>query len=237
MSVWAVGLGLNTQVSVFATANYVTLVSTLQDESVEVAFHQPPLQPLSLPDGNGNSTQVLQCINTSQLAFNANNVYAALELLIVDQFLVNNAQTSIFTPKTDYPNPSGMLRQLVENQYFTIDGRINNGHPFPISKTPPVSPLPQPAYPPTISGKPVTHASVGVAYTFQPAASEFIGGPSTSTLTFSIVNKPSWASFSTTTGALTGTPLSKETDSGIVISVTDGCASKSLPAFSIKVTG
>jgi hypothetical protein len=52
--------------------------------------------------------------------------------------------------------------------------------------------------------------------------------------TFSIVGQPSWATFSTKSGLLSGTAV-KGTYNGIVISVTDGCASASLPAFSIKV--
>ncbi|MFQ3171279.1 MAG: hypothetical protein ACI9DG_001313, partial [Oleispira sp.] len=58
------------------------------------------------------------------------------------------------------------------------------------------------------------------------------------TQTFSITNKPSWAAFSTTTGALTGTPGNDDvgTTSGIIISVTDsGNASASLTAFNLEV--
>ena len=48
---------------------------------------------------------------------------------------------------------------------------------------------------------------------------------------------PAWATFSIATGALTGTPTSSNvgTFSNIVISVSDGQASASLPAFSIQV--
>ncbi|MBZ9613551.1 tandem-95 repeat protein, partial [Rheinheimera sp. MA13] len=58
------------------------------------------------------------------------------------------------------------------------------------------------------------------------------------TLTFSITNKPSWAAFNTNTGALTGTPVAADvgTTTGIVISVSDGTLSASLPAFNIEVT-
>ena len=59
------------------------------------------------------------------------------------------------------------------------------------------------------------------------------------TLTFTIVNKPSWAQFNTATGALTGTPMAANvgTTTGIVISVSDGKVSTptALPAFSIAV--
>ena len=48
---------------------------------------------------------------------------------------------------------------------------------------------------------------------------------------------PAWATFSIATGALSGTPTSSNvgTFSNIVISVSDGQASASLPSFSIQV--
>jgi hypothetical protein len=88
---------------------------------------------------------------------------------------------------------------------------------------------------PTISGSPVTTATIGQSYNFQPSAADADGN----TLTFSAVNVPSWASFSASTGRLTGTPTSSMaglTFSGIVVSVSDGTASTSLPAFSITVS-
>jgi len=84
---------------------------------------------------------------------------------------------------------------------------------------------------PTISGSPSTSASVGVAYSFQPTASDANGDA----LGFSIANKPSWASFSTSSGRLSGTPSATGTFSNVVITVSDGKASKSLAAFSINV--
>lgn len=87
--------------------------------------------------------------------------------------------------------------------------------------------------PPSISGTPASTATVGVTYAFTPKASDVNG----QTLTYSIANKPGWATFSTSTGRLSGTPKSTHvgTYSGIVISVSDGIATRSLPAFSIKV--
>jgi hypothetical protein len=86
---------------------------------------------------------------------------------------------------------------------------------------------------PTISGSPGTTATVGQAYSFQPTAT----GASGVTLTFSIANLPSWASFSTTTGALSGTPAAAAvgTYANISISVSDGTNSATLPAFTITV--
>ncbi len=85
----------------------------------------------------------------------------------------------------------------------------------------------------TISGTPATQVTAGTAYSFKPTTSAASG----TALTFSIQNKPSWASFSTSTGMLSGTPSASQTGtySNIVISVSDGTQTKSLPAFSIKV--
>ena len=87
--------------------------------------------------------------------------------------------------------------------------------------------------PPSISGSPPTAVKVGALYSFTPAASD----PDGDTLTFSIQNLPVWASFSTATGALKGTPAAANagTYANIVISVSDGQLSRALPPFSIKV--
>jgi hypothetical protein len=86
--------------------------------------------------------------------------------------------------------------------------------------------------PPTISGTPATSVKVGTAYSFTPTAKD----PEGKTLTFSIANKPSWASFSTSTGKLSGTPSSTGTTSGVKISVSDGSLSASLASFTLTVT-
>jgi hypothetical protein len=92
---------------------------------------------------------------------------------------------------------------------------------------------PPPNSPPTISGAPASSVSVGVAYSFTPAAADANGD----SLTFSIQNKPAWAAFSTSTGRLSGTPAAGDVAnySNIIISVSDGKASVSLAAFSIAV--
>jgi hypothetical protein len=88
--------------------------------------------------------------------------------------------------------------------------------------------------PPVISGSPATSATVGQAYSFTPGASD----PDGQALTFSIVNRPSWATFNTTTGRLSGTPAAANagTYSGIAISVSDGAATASLPSFTLTVS-
>ena len=84
-----------------------------------------------------------------------------------------------------------------------------------------------------IEGTPPASVPAGMLYSFQPSAS----GPSGDTLTFAITGRPAWASFNASSGLLTGTAPNNAvgTFNGIVISVSDGQASASLPAFSIAV--
>ncbi len=87
--------------------------------------------------------------------------------------------------------------------------------------------------PPTISGSPPASVKVGSTYSFQPKASD----PSRHALYLSIRNKPAWATFSIATGKLSGTPASTAvgTYANIVISLSDGRKSASLPGFNITV--
>ena len=84
---------------------------------------------------------------------------------------------------------------------------------------------------PTITGSPAAQVAVGANYSLTPNAKDDDGD----TLAFSIQNKPGWAQFNTATGALTGTPTAAATFADIVITVSDGKTSASLPAFSITV--
>lgn len=99
--------------------------------------------------------------------------------------------------------------------------------------TPAATPQTVVTVPPMISGTPSTSAQVGVAYSFTPTASDASGAA----LTFSISNKPSWATFNSSTGSLAGTPGSSNvgTSSGIAIGVSNGTSSASLRAFSVIV--
>lgn len=106
------------------------------------------------------------------------------------------------------------------------DGRVSTSLPaFSIEVTEPANRAP------SISGTPPTTATLGAAYSFTPTASD----PDGNTLGFSIEGRPSWASFDTSTGRLSGTPTTAGTFSNIAITVSDGRLSAALPAFSIQV--
>jgi len=87
--------------------------------------------------------------------------------------------------------------------------------------------------PPTIGGVPSTSGRESVLYVFEPVASD----PNGDTLRFSIANKPGWATFTSSTGLLSGIPPvgSAGTYSNITISVSDGQNSTSLAPFGITV--
>jgi len=88
---------------------------------------------------------------------------------------------------------------------------------------------------PTIQGSPGTSIAAGQPYNFQPTASDADGD----TLTFSIENKPAWASFNASTGKISGTPTASDvaTYSSIRVTVSDGQGgSASTAMFAITVT-
>ena len=86
---------------------------------------------------------------------------------------------------------------------------------------------------PTIAGTPATAVFANEPYEFIPSASDINGD----SLTFSIVNKPSWASFDPTTGRLSGSPYSRDVglSDAIQIKVSDGRATTALTPFTIEV--
>ena len=119
---------------------------------------------------------------------------------------------------------------------ITIDAFDQQAHSeLPVFRISVMSAAPPPVqenHPPTISGTPGTTATVGRTYTFAPTAED----QDNDTLSFSITNRPSWATFTSSTGRLTGTPPAGATNvTGIVISVTDGSFTAALPAFNLNI--
>jgi len=85
---------------------------------------------------------------------------------------------------------------------------------------------------PTLSGDGSATLTAGSPYSFTPTASA-----TASSLTFSVTNKPAWATFNVVTGQLSGTPGTSNigTYPAIAISATDGSTTATLAAFSITV--
>jgi Glycosyl hydrolase family 26 len=99
---------------------------------------------------------------------------------------------------------------------------------------------------PTVAGTPATTVAINNRYTFQPT----LTNPQAIPVSFSIQNKPVWATFAPTTGTLSGVPSASDAGRypSIVISANTGSSSTTgststaasttaaLPAFAIQVT-
>jgi len=86
---------------------------------------------------------------------------------------------------------------------------------------------------PVIGGSPPVAVTLSSLYDFRPTASDSDGDA----LTFSVENKPAWATFDPATGRLGGSPTAADLGiyANIQISVSDGKASSALAPFSINV--
>ena len=86
---------------------------------------------------------------------------------------------------------------------------------------------------PTISGSAPSQVAANSQYSFTPTAAD----QDNDTLTFSVTNLPSWASFNASSGRLSGAPSAADAGqyNNIRITVSDGSATASLSAFSITV--
>ena len=88
---------------------------------------------------------------------------------------------------------------------------------------------------PTITGTPRKILPATIDYKFSPKADDV---DANTTLSFDIINLPSWAEFNSSSGELRGNPQESEVGeySNILISVTDGIEKVYLDEFNISVT-
>ena len=87
--------------------------------------------------------------------------------------------------------------------------------------------------PPSLQGNNVEYTRTGKLFSFKPDAADI----DNDTLIFSIENKPAWAQFDVLTGELSGMPETQDVQQyyDIIITVSDGKSSTTLPAFTLKV--
>ncbi|TDF37258.1 GlyGly-CTERM sorting domain-containing protein [Alteromonadaceae bacterium M269] len=144
-----------------------------------------------------------------------------------DLFTIDEQGNLSFVDASDFENPVDADEDNVYNLSVTANfGGIDIEAPVEIT----VSNVNDA---PTISGAPATSVVEGEGFSFAPEVLDTDGD----SLTFSIENRPNWAVFDEETGTLAGTPGAADvgTVEGIVISVSDGSESASLPPFSITV--
>jgi hypothetical protein len=86
---------------------------------------------------------------------------------------------------------------------------------------------------PTIAGRPLLTVLQGTQYGFTPIASD----ADDDALTFAASGLPAWAKIDATTGRVSGSPAPADvgTSGSVSISVSDGIATVTLPAFAIEV--
>ena len=106
--------------------------------------------------------------------------------------------TGALTNKPNRPN-SGDVGDYEDIVISVTDGNITTPVALPAFDIEVTAPAP-PNTPPTISGTPATSVVQGGTYSFTPGGGDADTGD---TLTYSITNKPDWANFDTSTGALT----------------------------------
>jgi hypothetical protein len=118
---------------------------------------------------------------------------------------------------------------------FDLTVLATDGSPPEATEPPPPSePAPDPDNrTPGISGSPPTSVSAGDLYTFKPYAWDHDGD----SLVFSVGNRPAWMTVDAATGRMRGTPSSANVGiyADLVVSVTDGVATKSLAPFDLTV--
>jgi hypothetical protein len=206
--------------------------ATGDDSADDPALPTPANQP---PEVSGTPAAVVTAGEVYSFKPEANDA----DDDFLEYFITNQPSWSSFDAETGTLSGTPQDANVGDSEDITIsvsDGRDTRSiGPFTIKVNARNRPTPTVNRPPTITGTPATSVIVDQAYSFTPTARD----PENDRLRFSISNRPSWATFSTTTGRLSGTPgeANAATYSNIVISVNDGTSTVLLPAFSIQVRG
>ena len=226
----------------YAATQYTTLLNTITAQTKDGAL------------ANGTFTsQLQQCITESQLATQtAPNVQppatpkliysgAAQELLNEDFSVYSVASTLPFKADINYPNPSGMLRSLIETTWFTVNLRLGaNGD---VNTPPPPNPPNSPSFDSPVNIRPIIKpvpapSTTGIknqTYTFSPATTDF--ATNTASLTYSLTGLP-WAKLipaSNNQVVVSGTPKQAGTFNA-TLTVMDGCGATSTLPWTVTIT-
>jgi len=212
---------------------------------MEHNVHYPDRQPLSLREitqellkGQRQTHELLQKIlhNQERLLTMTKTVTDELTQLTTTVTAVKNADAAMLTFIQGVPAlvtaavqaalAAGNLNDAQVAAFYDLNQQLNDGAASVLAGIKAGTPNPL-----TITGTPATSAPLNQAYSFVP---QVTGQKAGSTLSFSIANGPSWATFDATTGTLSGTPTAAESDTNVTISVSDGTNNTSLPPFNLS---
>lgn len=210
-----------------AAALFLGAVLVLHPAFASAAVTVAPGQSVRV-SANLNLPKTVSGANVAFFVSTGSGTYTGLHMNSVANFVANTSTTvsaTLSVPATLAVGTYTVSAGIYPSNWSAQLRWTPNVFSFVVAK-------PVPQVPPTISGKPLTALTTGKAYSFTPSAT----GASGAQLTFSIANKPAWATFNAANGALTGTAGVAGTYGNIVISVTDGKMSASLPAFTVTVT-
>lgn len=191
----------------------------------------PPPSTNSRPSISGTPALTVQATSTYTFVPTAQDMETPQESLVFS--ILNKPSWASFSTTTGALTGTPAANQV--GTYAGVVISVSDGSLTAVLPAFTITVTSGPNRPPVISGSPATTVRTSTAYSFRPTATD----PDGQTLSYSITNKPSWASFSTTTGRLSGTPAATDVGvtTGIVITATDSAgASASLPGFSISVT-
>ncbi|CAK0774778.1 conserved hypothetical protein [Gammaproteobacteria bacterium] len=222
-----------------STGLSTSVVNNIQrDVLIQVAAQIQQSHATNLTDPSTLATTITTAVTDAMTSEGGSTAIEDLTTIAVQTAISNAVTTAVTSVATNMLTTSGssttdavaentIVTPSVVTQNNTATQTATEAVQAEITVTPPANAAP------TISGTPPTTVTSGTAYSFTPTKSDPDAGD---VLTFSIQNQPSWATFNAATGALMGTPTTLGVSSDIVISVTDGIHTASLPAFSITVT-
>jgi hypothetical protein len=219
----------------YAATQYTTLLSTITAETQDGALASGNF-------GNFSTSQLQQCIKESKDATQKSFYPGAAQELLNEDFSVASVAGSSppFKPDSAYPNPSGILRALIQTTWFTVDVRLGGGDGV---NPPPPNPPNPPSFDSPVNIRPIIKpapapSTTGIknqTYTFSPATTDF--ATNTATLTYSLTGLP-WAKLipaSNNQVVVSGTPKQAGTFNA-TLTVMDGCSATSTLTWTVTIT-
>jgi len=209
-----------------------TLSGCLTNEPPNIASESAFIDPIS--------NQAPEISGTPQTAIQANNVYSFTPAANDVDSDTLTFSVSRLPAWATFSGASGRINGTPGDAdvgvYTNIQISVSDGNatadlaPFSIT----VSAMGTANSPPVISGTPPTSVNAGIAYSFTPTSSDV----DNNVLMFSVSGLPAWATFDESSGGLSGTPTANDvgTYPNILISVTDGEFTATLPEYSITVS-